>query len=400
MDSALVLKEAGAHGQWTVQLSTMDYGLFFLLLRMRKQWLPLLLMLMAAQTYGQVANTATMDTLETTIIGQVGIGGYVDSYYGYNFNNPSGGTNPYFVSSARDNELTINLAYVDVRYRSRYMRARFVPGFGTYMDANYANEPGSLKNMVEASVGVLLSEKKKIWVDAGVLGSPYTNESAISKDHLMYTRSLAPENVPYYITGVKLSMPVSSKLNAYLYLINGWQVIQDNNEGKSVGTQLEFRPNNTMLFNWDTYVGDERSSAHPNYRTRYFTDLYWIFQSGKRWSATSCVFGGIQEREGTSSGTWWQANFIGKYKFTEVLSLSGRLEYFHDPEGVIITPFTGVPGFRTVGYGACANFQLHKQALFRFEARQFTSKDNVYEDKNGFSSNNTFLLMASLTAWF
>ena len=135
----------------------------------------LFLLFLSTLSAAQVINTATMDTVETTVIGHVGIGGYVDSYYGYNFNRPADGTNPYFVSSARHNELTINLAYVDVRYRSSYMRARFVPGFGTYMDANYKNEPGSLKNMVEANVGVLISQKRKIWIDVGVLGSPYTN---------------------------------------------------------------------------------------------------------------------------------------------------------------------------------------------------------------------------------
>ncbi|NJN00112.1 MAG: outer membrane beta-barrel protein, partial [Phormidesmis sp. RL_2_1] len=52
-----------------------------------------------------------------------------------------------------------------------------------------------------------LFKNKQIWLDAGVFGSPYTNESAISKDHLMYTRSFAPEYVPYYLAGVKLSVP-------------------------------------------------------------------------------------------------------------------------------------------------------------------------------------------------
>lgn len=360
----------------------------------------LLLLLCSVTTIAQVINTATMDTVETTTIGHVGIGGYVDSYYGYNFNKPTDGVNPYFVSSARHNELTINLAYVDIRYRSKYMRARFVPGFGTYMDANYSNEPGSLKNMVEANVGVLISEKKKIWLDAGVLGSPYTNESAISKDHLMYTRSFAPEYVPYYITGVKVSVPLSQKVNAYFYVINGWQVIQDNNTGKSLGTQLEFRPSKTMLFNWDTYIGDERSATNPGFRTRYFSDVYWIYNSGKRWMATSCFYAGVQERDGTSSATWWQINFIGRYAFTEDISLSARIEHFSDPSGVIISPITGVSGFKTTSYGLCANFQLHKQALFRLEARQFVSQDNVYVDENSNPATGSTLLVGSLTAWF
>ncbi len=348
----------------------------------------------------QVINTATMDTVETTVIGHVGLGGYVDSYYGYNFNKPADGANPYSVSSARHNELTINLAYVDVRYRSSYMRARFVPGFGTYMDANYKHEPGSLKNMVEANVGVLIWEKKKIWLDVGVLGSPYTNESAISKDHLMYTRSFAPENVPYYVTGAKLSIPISPKVNTYFYVINGWQVIQDNNTGKSIATQFEYRPNKTMLFNWNTYIGDERSSLHTDFRMRYFNDFYWIYNRGGKFSATSSFYFGYQTKESASTASWWQANFIGSYAFTPIFSLSGRIEHFNDPEGVNIVPVTGLQGFTASSFGACANFKLHKLALLRFEARRFFSENNVYLDPNQNPTNGSTLLIGSLTAWF
>lgn len=350
----------------------------------------------------QVINTATMDTTEITMIGHVGLGGYIDSYYGYNFNKPENSTNQYFVSSARDNEFAINLAYVDVRYRSSNMRARFVPGFGTYMDANYKNEPGSLKNMVEASVGVLVSKKNNIWVDAGVIGSPYTNESAISKDHLMYTRSFAPENVPYYLTGVKVSMPLSKKVKAYVYIINGWQVIQDNNRGKSLGTQVEYRPNNSSLFNWNTYTGDERSTENPNYRIRFFNDFYWIYKPKGRFSATSSFYFGYQQKSDAPTASWWQFNFIGNYKFTEVFSLSGRIEHYNDPGALYptVNPGTGTTGFKSSSTGLCANFKLHKMALFRIEARQFFSTDNVYEDKNQNPTNQNFLMMANLTAWF
>ncbi len=348
----------------------------------------------------QVVNTTMMDTLETTVIGHVGIGGFVDSYYGYNFNKPIDGANPYFVSSARHNEMTINLAYLDVRYNSKNMRARFVPGFGTYMDANYKNESGTLKNIVEAHVGVLLSEKRKIWIDVGVLGSPYTNESPISKDHLMYSRSFAPENVPYYLSGVKLSVPLSSKLNAYLYLINGWQVIQETNSGKSVGTQLEFRPNKTMLFNWNTYTGDERSAQNPDFRLRHFNDFYWIYKPGGKFSATSCFYFGYQQKNRAATASWWQANFIGRYAFNDTFSLSGRIEHFNDGGSVQLTPITGVQGFRASSVGACLNFKLHKLALLRFEARRFISQDNIYLDENQNPTNGSTLLVGSLTAWF
>jgi hypothetical protein len=308
-------------------------------------------------------------------------------------------TLPYAVSSARNNEMNINLAYVDLRYRSNKLRARMVPGFGTYMNANYTNETGTLQNIVEANAGVLLSEKRKIWVDVGVLGSPYTNESAVSKDHLMYTRSLAPENVPYYLSGVKVSMPINSKINAFVYILNGWQVIEDNNRGKSLGTQLEFRPGPKMLFNWNTYFGDERSSLKPNFRARYFTDLFWIYRPNQKFDATSCVYVGRQERSGSSGITWWQANFIGRVTFTPTVSLSGRIEYFNDPHQAVIAPLTSVGSFSTYSTGLCLNVKVGDNALFRVEAKQYFSNDKVFKTPNREVQTNG-ILAASLAAWF
>lgn len=111
----------------------------------------------------------------------------------------------------RNNELNVNLAFIDLRYRTDNFRARLIPGFGSYVNANYTNENGTLKNIIESSVGFKLFKNKNIWADVGILGSPYTNESAISKDHLMYTRSFAPEYVPYYLSGVKFTVPLYQK---------------------------------------------------------------------------------------------------------------------------------------------------------------------------------------------
>ncbi|MBK9192094.1 MAG: outer membrane beta-barrel protein [Crocinitomicaceae bacterium] len=167
--------------------------------------------------FAQVTNTATLDTTGGQQIGNTSIGAYLDAYFGYDFNEPAGKDVPLFVSSARHNEFNINLAFIDFRYNSENFRARVVPAFGTYMNSNYASEPGTLRNLLEANTGFRISKKKNIWIDAGILGSPYTNESAISKDHLMYTRSLAPEYVPYYLCGIKTSFPLGKKTE-FLFL--------------------------------------------------------------------------------------------------------------------------------------------------------------------------------------
>lgn len=345
----------------------------------------------------QIVNTAPMDSSDYKINGKVTVGGNVDTYFAYNFNEPKGGNQPYLVSMSRHNEMNINLAFIDVKYSSSRLRARVVPGFGTYVNANYINETGSLKNLIEANCGIKLFKNKNIWLDVGILGSPYTNESAISKDHLTYTRSLAAENVPYYLAGAKISLPVSTKLNAYFYLINGWQQITDQNNNKSFGSQIEFRPSHYLLFNWNNYLGNESAAIDSVKGVRYFTDIYLIY-SKKKLSMSSCLYYGIQENL-DSMLRWWQANAICRYAFTPLLSGSFRIEYFADMKGALVLPITSVNGFETVGMSLGIDFKLEDNILFRTEARQFVSNKDIFTYK-GEPASSSVTLTASLCAWF
>lgn len=332
---------------------------------------------------------------------QLKVGAYLDLYYGLTSAQQPDNNVPYFVSMSRSNELTVNLGFIDVQYATERFRARFAPALGTFMNANYAAEPGTLKNILEASAGFRLSKTKQIWLDAGILGSPYTNESAISRDHLMYTRSFAPEYVPYYLSGLKLSLPLGDKVTAYLYLLNGWQQIQDVNRGKSLGTQVEYRPNSKHLFNWNTYIGDERSAAAPQNRTRYFTDVFWIYNPDGVFSFTTCAYIGSQVREnagGTrSNAVWWQTNFIGRYRFTDRLSLSGRVEYFDDPDHVQITPVHPVDAFASYSTGLCLNYTVNEVAMLRLEGRQFFSSQTVYTGTDGNPAKQLSWVIANIT---
>jgi Putative beta-barrel porin-2, OmpL-like. bbp2 len=350
----------------------------------------------------QIANTGMVEQMDSSAIGKITFSGMVDTYYGFDFNEPKGSDRPYFVSSARHNEINVNLAYLGIHYRNEKVRARFVPGFGTYMNANYASETGSLRNLVEANAGVRISKSRDIWIDAGVIGSPYTNESAISKDHLMYSRSFAPEYVPYYLTGVKLSAPLSKSLTGYLYILNGWQNITDTNTPLSIGTQLEYRPGKRTLINFNTYVGDESSPSNPDFGMRYFGDLYLIFNPEGKFSMTSCIYGGLQQRFIAGSSdmqAWWQVNWIGRYSFSNSFSISGRIEVFNDPHEIMIRSITSEK-VSTIGSSSIGlNYKVNSNALFRIEHRNFLSDKNIYT-LNNFESNFSNLLLTSLSVWF
>lgn len=359
--------------------------------------------------FGQVSNPGMVNVYDTLEKGKVTVGAYMDVYYGYDFSEPVNADRPYFVSSARHNEFNVNLAFADFRYINDRVRAHFVPGFGTYMDANYAGETGTLKYLLEANVGIKPFRNRGIWIDAGVLPSPYTNESPLSKDHLMYTRSFAPEYVPYYMSGVKVTVPLGKKVTAYGYLLNGWQTMRNENGSMSTGTQFEYRPGKKWLLNWNTYFGNENIEQDSSYRNRVFTDLYAIYNPDGKFSMTACIYGGIQKRlepglrprgEELWGREWWQANLCGRYRFSELASVSGRVEYFDDPYAIMIKPVGATNGFSSWSFGLCLNLQTSRSSLFRLEGRYFLSDRDVYLSPDGKPASSSQVLTASLCTWF
>ena len=275
--------------------------------------------------------------------------GYVDVYYSYAASHPVGGTRPYVVNYNRDNEINLDLAYLSLKYTSDRIRAAFTPGFGTYMNANYADERQTLENILEAYVGIRLFKDKNIWLDGGVFSSPYTNETVYSFDQLTYTRSLGAENTPYYLTGAKLTVPLGPLWTIYLYLLNGWQVIQSQHDPLDGGSQLEYKPNDKWDVNWNTYIGNESSTTNPNYKRRFFLDGYVTYTPSAKWAFTADAYSGWQQQveEGlTKTRNWWNVNFCARYTFAPNNSISARVEHYDDPYEILEKAVTSATSFK------------------------------------------------------
>ncbi|NJO01091.1 MAG: outer membrane beta-barrel protein [Bacteroidia bacterium] len=198
---------------------------------------------------------------------------------------------------------------------------------------------------------------------------------------------------------------MGEKVTAYLYFLNGWQQIRDFNSQKSFGSQLEIRPNERLLINWNTYIGDERSEFSPDFRTRYFSDVYVIFTPSEKFQGSVCAYYGIQEQERVLDGDlytsdWFTVNLIGKYNFTEKLGLSGRLEYFEDLESVQITPTTPIAGFSSYSATLGLNYQVSSNALVRLESRSFFSGKDVYQSDEDQPTSSNQWVVGNITVWF
>lgn len=325
------------------------------------------------------------------------ISGYIETYYSYDFANPSDHNRPGFVySHNRHNEVNLNLGFIKAAYATDKVRANLALMTGTYANANLAAEPGVLQNIFEANAGVKISKKKNLWVDAGIFASHIGFESAIGKDCWNLTRSILADNSPYYESGVKVSY-TSDNEKWFLsgLILNGWQRIQrvNGNNTPAFGHQLTFKPNSKVTLNSSSFVGSDTPDSTR--QMRYFHNFYGQFQLTEKFGMILGFDIGAQQKTKNSNkyNSWYSPVLIVKYAPTEKISIAARGEYYSDANGVIISTGT-INGFQTYGYSLNLDYQIMNNVVWRIEGRGFTSKDKIFTLNDNPSSQNYFLTTA------
>ena len=326
---------------------------------------------------------------------KVTFSGYAEIFYAYDFNQPDNHIRqPFLYTYNRHNEFNLNLGLVKANYTTENMRANLALMAGTYSQDNMSAEQDLLKN-------INVSKTKNIWIDAGIMPSHIGWESAIGKDNLTLTRTIAAENSPYFETGAKISYTSD---NGQFFLsglvLNGWQRIArpEGNQTLAFGHQLTYKFSDNLSVNSSSFIGNDKPTAEK--KMRYFHDLYANFNLGDKWSGIAGFdIGAEQNAKGSEKyNSWYSPNLLLRYAITDQTKIGGRVEYFNDKNGVIIGTTTP-NGFQTFGYSLNIDHEIHKNILWRTEARGFSSKDAIFMKDNSPESTN-FFVTTSLSAWF
>jgi Putative beta-barrel porin-2, OmpL-like. bbp2 len=320
--------------------------------------------------------------------------GYAEAYYTYDFNKPADNNRPGFIySHNRHNEFNLNLGFVKAAYSADRVRANLALAAGTYMNANYAAEPGVLKNVYEANVGVKISKTKNLWIDAGIMPSHIGFESAASKDCWTLTRTLMADNSPYYEAGVKITyVTTDNKWLLSAMALNGWQRITrvDGNSLMSWGTQVQYKPSGKITLNYSTFIGSDKPDNAR--QLRVYHNLYGIFAITEKAGLTVGLDIGTEEKPNGISGnnTWFSPVLMLQQAICKNWSMTARAEYYKDKMGVII-PTSTSNGFQTMGYSLNLDYAPAENVVVRMEGRLLSSKDNIFPKANDVSNTNSFI---------
>lgn len=234
------------------------------------------------------------------------------------------------------------------------------------------------------NAGLKLSKKSNLWLDVGIFSSHIGLESAIGKDCRNLTRSIMAENSPYFESGAKLSCASPNDHWTFSGMVlNGWQRIKrvEGNSLPSFGTQIQFKPNNKVLFNSSTFVGTEKPDTAR--QMRYFHDFYGIYQLSDRWELTTGFdIGWEQSRvESSDYNTWYSAMLILRYAANTKCALALRTELYHDENAVIINTPT-LNGFKVMGISLNFDYAVSTNAVWRIEGRLLNSQEGIFVKGN------------------
>ncbi|WP_433863750.1 porin [Sphingobacterium thalpophilum] len=327
------------------------------------------------------------------------ISGYAEVYYQRDFNNPKSNKRPEFVySHNRNNEVSPNVGLIKASYENKKVRANLGLGIGSYMNANYAAEEGVLKNIYEANVGIKLSKKHDLWLDAGVMPSHIGFESAIGADCYTLTRSMLADNSPYFETGAKLSYSAKNgKWDMAVLVMNGWQRIQrvEGNSTPAFGHQLTYRPSEKITLNSSSFIGNDKPDEAK--QMRYFHNLYGQFAFNAQFALIAGFDIGAEQKSkgGSEYNIWYSPVLIARYSPTHKLNVAARAEYYNDRNGVIIASGT-TNGFQTFGASFNVDYQILPNVVWRTEIRELNSKDAIFLKRNGDLKKNNLMAVTSL----
>jgi hypothetical protein len=262
---------------------------------------------------------------------KIDVTGFVDVYYGYNFN----GVDPAFRTfDVQHNAFSLSLAEVAfakaVTPESR-VGFRVDLGFGKTADLVAAYEPESdgkeiYKHIQQAYASLLTG---KVTWDVGKFVTPIGAEVIESQDNWNYTRAiLFGYAIPFYHVGVRAAVPVGDTLTLTGFLLNGWNNGSELNGAKTFALNATLKPSSS--FTWYlNYMGGEEVEDGD---VRHLFDTTASLALNDRLSLMGNFDYG---KEGDVE--WWGVAAYARLQASPSWAIVGRYEYVDDSQGGFMT---------------------------------------------------------------
>ena len=348
------------------------------------------------------------------LLGPVTLTGFVDTYYSFNFNQPTflgngfGNEGQFFDNNTQQFSLNAIELVADKAPdataggtgRAGYHVGLIYGQAASTINGNvYTRSPNNngtdgtdFNNVAlkEAYIDYIAPIGKGLTFTVGKFVTPAGNEVIESNANWNYSRSiLFYYAIPYFHFGINAKYTFDPKWSVTGYVVNGWNNTQEVNTGKTYGVSLAWTPNKYWAVTENYLAGPQDDIAlgtgyvgKPNDNWRQLEDAVIAYTPNAKWAfALNGDYGygdktgnGISASANSSAVDWWGVAGYAKYAFNAKTYFAARYEYFSDPQGFEVGFFDNHVGEGTATFA----YNLTDQFQTRFEFRDDYSKTPIF----------------------
>ncbi len=202
-------------------------------------------------------------------------------------------------------------------------------------------------------------------------------------------------SIPFTHTGALASYPLGELGSATAGVVNGWDIVDDNNKAKTLIGNITLTPLEGLTLSVNGITGAEQAGDSRDKRTVF--DFVGTWQPMDRLTLMANYDYGHESglTPGTGAAGFQAANWTGlalyaKYDLTDAWSLAGRWEWFDDKDNVrtlLTSRGGGIPtDIDYYEWTLTSQWTLHEHLLARLEYRHDKADERVFfHDATGFT---------------
>jgi len=327
---------------------------------------------------------------DSTKKGHLAIGGSVDAYYRFNFQNAkdSGHTNNYTSFTNSQNSFELGMASMKGDYAIGKVDGVLDLGFGRRAEEFSYNDAGTRAAIKQAYISYAPSDKVKF-----TMGKWFTHVGYEVPDAYLnrnYSMDYMFSYGPFFHTGIKIDVAVNNNFGLMAGVANPTDFSSASFAKKNFLGQIHLTTSDSKVSGYLNYVGGKNiSDATVNQVdavvTATVTNKFSIGYNGTIKSV---------KPNGGSGDSWWSSALYLNLDPSSIVGITARAEYFDDEKGVA--------GFATNIFDATLSFDVHIDNLTIIpEFRVDTAKDPIFFKKDDPSNapsakrTGTFILGAT-----
>ena len=279
------------------------------------------------------------------------VGGHVEASWTWNFHDPDSDVNPGRVFDFEHNDFTMNQLSLFIERKVDVAKKQFDVGgkvegiFGSDAGLIHANgltdwydgprDPENQIDLTQLYVDFALPVGNGLLVRVGKFVTLLNQEVIDPEGNALYSHSfLFAFSAPFTQTGILASYNLTDQWSITGGVTRGWdQAFEDNNDAIDFLGQVKWAMSKDTNFILNVSIGPQRTNNNDDYR--YVLDFIFSTTLSDQLSvAVNADFG--WEDNGAIDGDtayWWGIAGYAGYKLTDMFTLNGRAEWFHDDDG-------------------------------------------------------------------